>query len=63
MIDPYELETRYGGKLDNLNEYWPPKLVPKFSPEKLSEETSLYYSVVNDFVYFEEHQQPSCSCS
>ena len=24
-IDPYELEKRYGGKLDNLEEYWPPR--------------------------------------
>jgi len=24
-MDPYELERRYGGKLPNLTEYWPPK--------------------------------------
>lgn len=71
-IDEEELEERYGGKLSNLTEYWPPKSTHESFEYKMKEtadesEESMFFSVLNDDQFFElEGESTSenvpCSC-
>lgn len=53
-IEPDQLEVKYGGRLPNLTEYWPPRST-RDNQERLErvEEESDYFSVFNDEKYFE----------
>jgi hypothetical protein len=66
QIDPLELEKKYGGKLENLKEFWPPKCTNEefdciqMLKQKGKEDDALtnteFYSVCNDASFFQEEE-------
>lgn len=62
LIEPYELERKYGGTLDNLTKYWPPRCTEKdpYHPSASHSQHTSYYTIGNNNSFFKE--EPECGC-
>lgn len=64
FIDELELEQRYGGKLNNLTEFWPPKPTnEEFDCVIMQQDDAEtdFYSLMNDEGLFLEKEETICS--
>jgi hypothetical protein len=60
-VDEFHLERRYGGKLPNLDSYWPPRETNE-DISLCSSDTDSYYSVVNNYEFFDPSLQANSTC-
>ena len=67
-VDQYQLEEKYGGKLENLKSYWPPKSTnssfDEFNINNINDITmeTTFYSVDNDMEFFVEKEEKLKYC-